>query len=317
MLNKLFKLITIIFLISAFAAGKAFCLDEEKFITDYMWSRFVKLSPPQRPKIALVLGGGGARGFAHLGVLKVFEEEKIPVDLVAGTSIGAIIGAMYCAGVSIDKIENMSKNIGWNDVSNVSHTGILKLFIAENLLSTERLEKYLKENMGDVQFYQLKRPFACVATDLITGEKIILREGDVALAARASSTIPGIFAPVEFGHRFLIDGGLNDNIPTDVARLMGGDFVVSSAISANYTRNSISNVFTTLIQSIYIQGRLFDEENLKLSDYTIRPQVNDISAVDLGSSKECIDAGIIAARKAVTGLKKKILEETSSYYLFE
>jgi NTE family protein len=317
MVQQLIRITIILLILISSINPAVFAIDEEKFLTDYLWSRFVKLSPPERPRIALVLGGGGARGFAHIGILKVFEEEKIPVDLVAGTSIGAIIGAMYCAGVSIDKIENISKNTGWNEISNISQAGILKLFIAESLLSSERLEKYLRDNMGNVQFHELKRPFACVATDLITGEKIIMREGDVAVAARASSTIPGIFAPVEYRHRFLIDGGLNDNIPTDVAKLMGADFVVTVAISANYTKNSISNVFTTLIQAIYIQGKLFDQEHLKLSDYTINPQVNDISAVDLGSSKECIEAGTLAARKAVAGLKKKLLEETSYYYLFK
>jgi NTE family protein len=240
----------------------------------------------------------------------------VPVDVVVGTSVGALIGAMYAAGAPMAKIEKMGETTGWDDITNLSDTSLVKMLITEHLLSTEKMEKYLHDTIGVVRFDALNIPFACVATDLITGERIIFREGEVALAARASATIPGLFTPVEYRHRYLIDGGLFDNIPADVAKLLGADFIIVAAVSADFSKNNIANAFMILTQSIYIQGRLLDEEKLKLADVIIRPQVNDISAVDLGRSKECINAGTLATRKSLQELKCRLIERTSDVYLF-
>jgi len=291
--------------------------DEDKLITGYLWKKFVRLSPPRRPKIALVLGGGGARGLAHIGVLKVLREENVPIDMVVGTSVGALIGAVYCAGEPMDKIEKMGETINWNDLTNLSDSSLVRLLISDHLLSTEKIEKYLSEKIGNKNFEDLKIPFACVATDLVTGEKIIFREGQVARAARASSTIPGIFDPVQFRHRYLVDGGLFDNIPTDVAKLMGADIIIAVSVSADFSKNDISNVFMILTQSIYIQGRQLEEERAKLADVVIRPRVGDVSAVDLGRSRECIDAGVSAARQSVGQIKLRLIESVTDYYLFQ
>ena len=292
-------------------------LNENKFITDYLWKKFVRLSPPQRPKIAIVLGGGGARGLAHIGVLKVLREENIPIDIVVGTSVGALIGAVYCAGEPMYKIERMGETVQWNNLTNLSNTSLIRLLISEHLLSTDKIEKYLNEKIGKKNFSDLKIPFACVATDLVTGERVVFREGEVALAARASSTIPGLFDPVEYRHRFLVDGGLYENIPTDVAKLMGADIIIAVSVSADFTKNNRSNVFMILTQAIYIQGKQMDEERCKLADIVIRPDVGDVSAADLGRSRECIDSGISAARKAVQEIKLKLIERVSDYYFLK
>jgi NTE family protein len=298
-------------------ATPSFSLDEDKFITDYLWQKTISLSPPARPKVALVLGGGGARGMAHIGILKVLEEEKVPVDMIVGTSVGALIGALYSADVPLDRIERMGETIRWNDLTNVSDSTLVNLLISEHLLSTEKMEQYLGKNIGNKRFDELKIPFACVATDLVTGERVILKEGEVALAARASSTIPGMFDPVEYRHRYLVDGGLFDNIPTDVAELMGADIIIAVAISSDFSKNNLSNVFMILTQSIYIQGRQFDEERLKAADIVIRPGVGTVTAVDLGHSRECIDAGVIAAHKAVPRIKELLIEKVSDKNLFK
>ncbi|HBU69524.1 MAG TPA: esterase [Elusimicrobia bacterium] len=295
----------------------SFSLDGEKFLTDYLWQKTARLPLSKRPKIALVLGGGGARGLAHIGVLKVLKENNVPIDIIVGTSVGAIVGSLYSAGVPIEKIEKMGQNIGWNDVADLTATGVIKLMVAESLLSTEKMEKYLRENIGSKRFDELDIQFACLATDLVTGERIIFREGDVALAARASATMPGIFVPVEYRHRYLVDGGLFDNIPTDVAKLLGADIIIAVPVSADFSKNNISNVYMVLTQAIYIQGRLFDSEKLKSADFIIAPSVSQISTVDLGKSAECIDAGITAAHLAMPKLKQLLINRTSAQYLFE
>jgi NTE family protein len=316
-MRKFFGRSIIFLILPLMLCSSAFPLDENKIVTDYFWERFVQLPPTQRPKIALVLGGGGARGLAHIGVLKVLEEEKVPVDMIVGTSVGALIGALYSAGVPVEKIEKLGENVGWSDISNLSDASIVKLLITEHLLSTEKMERYLNSNIGHVRFDELKIPFACVATDLITGERVILREGEVAPAARASSTIPGIFDPVEYRHRYLVDGGLYENIPTDVARLLGADFIIVVAVSADFSKNNISNAFTILTQSIYIQGKQLDEEKLKLADMLILPRVGDVASIDLGRSRECIEAGTLAARQSIRELKQKLMDRTSDEYLLK
>jgi NTE family protein len=276
-----------------------FAFDRDTILSDFFWNKFVKLEPVKRPKVALVLGGGGARGLAHIGVLKVLKEEKVPVDIVVGTSIGAIVGALYASEVPMDKIEALGENAGWNKLTNLSNTTILKLFLIEKLISTKKMEVFLNENIGGKKIEDLNIKFACVAADLFTGEKIVFREGDLSLAARASSTIPGLFVPVEFRHRYLVDGGLIDNIPTDVARLMGADIVIAVAVTSDFSKNSISNVYSQLTQALYIQGSVLDRERLKNADLVISPKVSEISTIDLAKSKECIESGVLAARGAM------------------
>ena len=294
----------------------SYSFDEETFVSHYFWQKFTKLSPPRRPKIALVLGGGGARGLAHIGVLKVLDEEKVPVDIVVGTSVGALVGSLYAAGVPLQKIEKLGENIGWNDLSDITETGIIKMLLTGHLLSTEKMEKFIAENIGPKRFDELEKPFACVATDLVTGERIVFREGEIGPAVRASSTIPGIFDPVEYRHRYLVDGGLLDNIPVDIARMMGADIIVAVVVSADFSRNDVSNVYMVLVQAIYIQGKAMDVERMHEADFVIKPNVSGVSAVDLGHSSECIDGGVVATRRVVAELKNLLMERTSDCYLF-
>jgi len=315
------KIISLLIIISLSAANVFSAslneFDEDKFLINFYWEKISSLSENERPKTALVLGGGGARGFAHIGVFRALKEEKIPIDLVVGTSIGSIAGAFYCAGISLDKIEDIAKTIDWNKVSNLGVPSLLSMFLSEKLLSNEKMEKFIYDAMGDLRFDQLKIPLVCVATDLNTGERILLREGSVASAVRASSTVPGIFKPVEYRQRYLVDGGLSENIPVRVAKLFDPDIVIAVAVSADITKNNTDNVFTILMQSIYIQGMAFDEENLRMADVVVRPQVNEISVVDIKKADKIIEKGFIAAKSAIKNIKTAVINKTREKYLFE
>jgi NTE family protein len=290
-------------------------VDEKKFLTQYLWREVITLPEEKRPKIGLALGGGGARGFTHLGVLRVLEEEGFPVDIIVGTSIGALVGALYCSGISLDEIEKMAEDIGWSDLTDISIAALIKLLIVGEMLSTKKMEEYIAKHIGNKQFYELKIPFACVATDLRTGEKIIFREGNVSQAVRASANIPGIFAPVEYRHRLLVDGGLVDNIPTDLAKFLKADIIIAVDINSDFTRHKASNILLVLNQAIYIQGDLLSQEELKFADIVINPQVSDVDAYELGRYQECIDAGIIACRKMIPELKRLIMDTTFKWIL--
>jgi len=300
-------LLVIVYSINVFALYKE---REREMLTGFLWSDVIAMPQDKRPKIALVLGGGGARGLAHIGVLKVLEQESIPVDMVIGASVGSIVGALYCAGMKIEEIEHLGENTGWDKLTNISGAALVKLLVAESLLSTKKTEKYLSKFLGNKKFEDLDIPFACVAADIQTGEKIIFKEGDVLKAIRASSTVPGLFKPVEYRHRFLFDGGLVDNLPTDIAEIMGADLIVAVPVEADFSKYKLESVLQILNQSIYIQGRVLDQELIKKSDILIKPHVKDITAMDLWRSEECIDAGEKAARKVIVELKNLIIDRT-------
>ncbi|MBL8023140.1 MAG: patatin-like phospholipase family protein [Elusimicrobia bacterium] len=278
-------------------------------VTNSLWLKLRSLPVGERPRVGLVLSGGGARGLAHIGVLKVFEREGVPVDLVVGTSVGAIVGALYAGGVPASEIEGMAAEVGWDQLTDLSSARVVRLLVSERLLSTKKMEKYLQDRIGNIQFADLQKEFACLATDIRTGEGIVLREGSVALAARASATMPGIFEPVPFRHRLLIDGGVVDNVPTEVARRLGAELLICLYVPADFSRHSVTNVLTMMTQALYIQGQVISEDQIKRADFVITPNVSEISALELWRSKECMEAGQRAAEIAWPELKRFLAEK--------
>lgn len=310
-------MLILILIFSLISTSSVKAISEEEIFKEYLWSEVNVLTPPKRPRIGLVLGGGGARGLAHIGVLRILQEEGIPIDVITGTSVGALIGGLYAANVPIEKMERLAEDIGWEEITNLSAEAIVKLLTAEKLLSTEKMEKYITLQIGNKRFDELKIPFACVATDLKTGEKIIFREGLVAPAVRASATIPGVFEPVEYRQRYLVDGGLVDNLPVEVAKMLGAEIIIAVMVSADFTQYSTANILLTLNQAIYIQGEVLNQEQLKKAHLVIRPQVKDISAIELWRARECMDAGIIAARKMLPEIKNLIMQETFTHLFLQ
>ncbi len=288
-------------------------VSRDQFAADIAWKAFKALPKEKRPKVIIVLGGGGARGLAHVGVLRALQEEGIPVDEIVGVSVGALIGALYSAGIPVEEIEKMASEIGWNNLTSVSRTSMVKLILSDELLSSNNMETYLHKHIGDRSFSDLPIPFACVATDIRTGERVIFREGPVAVAAQISATIPAIFKPVEYRHRLLVDGGLTDNLPTDVARADARDGIVIGVLPVGeYALTDTNTVFKGLVRAIDIQKDIILETKRKEADYMIEPDVGSVTMVDLGRGRECIEAGAIAARKSALDIKALILNRLKS-----
>lgn len=172
-----------------------------------------------RPLVGLALGGGVARGLAHIGVLSVLEGAGVPIDFIAGTSMGAIIGSAYAAGLSIADLRDLAARTGWANVTKVRLT-------RDGLICFMKLENWVEEIVGEFDIRDLAIPFAAVASDLISGERVVLWRGDLGRALRASSSVPGFAPPVEWDGRMLVDGGVTDNVPGDVARMLGADYVI-------------------------------------------------------------------------------------------
>ena len=178
-----------------------------------------------RKRVGLALGGGGARGMAHVGVIRLLEQEGIPIDCIAGTSAGSLVGAAYAAGLRGHDLLEQALKLRWRDIARLAwpHRGFV---------SFEKLEHSLVDTLGDLTFADLDIPFAAVAADLATGKQIVLEQGHLAPAVRASCTVPGIVIPVEVDGRLLSDGGVINNLPISVVRELGADFVIAVGLGA-------------------------------------------------------------------------------------
>lgn len=258
-----------------------------------------------RPKIALVLGGGAARGFAHIGVIRALEQGHIPIDMIVGTSVGSLIGAIYAS-------EKNSFELEWTAFSlekeHIFDFAFMSMIAGMGPVKGDRLEDFVKSKIPLVNIEQLKLPFAAVATDLNRGTRVVIDKGPVAKAVRASSAIPGVFQPVEHQGRLLVDGGVIDNIPISVARERGADIVIAVDISENVVNYDISNMIDVVLQAVNI---IFSENvsyKKKDADVLITPAVGNVGMLDFSQKKRCMQAGIDAAQKAVPDIKKKIEE---------
>lgn len=284
-------------------------------------------------KVGLVLGGGGARGYAHIGVLKVIEKYNIPVDFIVGSSMGSIIGACYAAGMPIEEIEKTA--------SNMSHLKFLQLldfnFPRKGLISGKILERYFDELIDGKTFKDLKIPFVVTATDIITGREIVIKEGSVAKAVRASISIPGIFVPVKHDKYILADGSIINFCPVNVAKAIGSDIVIAVDVSSEIDstnsfinmkksvdgmknffeknryigkerhgniyrkiRNTIPDVFKYTYRSLQLVESDTTEEyfysNCDNNDIIIiKPDVKDIKWYKFDLAGECIKRGFVSA----------------------
>ena len=253
-------------------------------------------------KVALVLGGGAARGVAHIGVLKVLQSHGISFDLVVGTSIGSLVGAVYALGIPIEKFEQMALKTTWRDLADfvISKTGFLE---------GRNLDRVIKESIEEKDFDDLKIPLAVVATDIENGEEIVLTKGPLAKVIRASCSIPGIFIPVRIDSQLLVDGGLKSSVPTDVAKKMGADFIVAVDVGFCVKKGKVSNIFQVLFQSLQIIGNELSRFQSREADVAIKVRLGqDIDQMAFHKAKEIIASGEKAAQEAMPLLLAQMKE---------
>jgi NTE family protein len=254
----------------------------------------------KHPKIGLALGGGAARGLAHIGVLKALSEAGICIDYVAGTSVGSIIGALYCAGYSWQKIKQLAQEVNWGRL--ISPTLSIK-----GLLKTEKLEKLLGKVLEKKTFTDLKIPFSAVSVDIASGEVVVLNRGSLARAVQASSSIPGIFEPTELEGKMLVDGGLVNNVPADVVREMGATLVI--AVDLNYYYPKVGKpktIFDIIYASFFILMNNKSTRAHKFSDYLVAPNLSNFGYFNLKKIDQLIEKGEQATLKIIPAIKKKI-----------
>lgn len=254
-------------------------------------------------KIGLVLGGGASRGFAHLGVLKVFEENHIPIDLITGCSMGAIIGGLYAAGSDIDILSKYSATFDMKKYMDFSIKtgGFIKGRKVEGLI------KLLTKNMS---IEQAKVPFACVAVDVCTGELKTFTKGPMYKAIRASISMPGIFEPYRYGSGLYIDGGVLDRLPMQTARDMGADIVIAVDVAErDQVKPPPKNLIETLRWTLSITDWNFTKHRLDQADLVLVPDVFEIDPMTNKECELCIQRGREAAEAALEDIRRLVIKE--------
>ncbi|MFY9328914.1 MAG: patatin-like phospholipase family protein [Georgfuchsia sp.] len=255
--------------------------------------------PRPAPRIALVLGGGATRGFAHIGVIKALEAQGIRPDIIVGTSAGAVVGALYAAGNNGFELQKIALQMQENEFSDWSmpDRGVFK---------GEALQNFINRAVNNRPLEKLNHQFAVVATDLHSGEMIVFRSGNTGMAVRASSSVPGVFQPVLINGREYVDGGLNSPVPVRVARSLGADFVIAVDISAKPQYGKTESSIDVWLQSFAIMQQSISRSELGEANVVVRPNLPDVKRTDFQDRNIAILAGEQAAAAAMPELKSRL-----------
>jgi NTE family protein len=255
--------------------------------------------PPRPPRIGLALGGGAARGFAHIGVIQVLEEAGIRPDLVAGTSAGSLVAALYASGKTGAEMAALAMAMDEGAITDWA-------FPTRGLIRGEALARYVRDQTGGRPIEQMKLPLGIVATHLDSGAAVLFQRGDTGLAVRASSAVPAVFQPVKIGPAEYVDGGLVSPVPVRFARQMGAELVLAVDISSPPDGNSTSDVMKMLLQTFAIMGRSINQFELRDADVVLRPVLSGVSSADFSARQRAIQAGREVMTRQLPELRARI-----------
>jgi NTE family protein len=258
---------------------------------------------PKPPRIGLALGGGAARGFAHIGVLQVLEENGIKPDVIVGTSAGSVVAALYASGKTPAELGNMAMTLDESVITDW-------VFPGRSLLKGEALARFMRSSTGGRAIETMRPPLGIVATDLQSGQPILFRRGDVGAAVRASSAVPAVFAPVKIGGREYIDGGAVSPVPVRYARQMGADVIIAVDISAIPEGQSTKGAVDILLQTFSIMGHAISQWEMAEADVVMRPKLQGVGSADFGARRLSIMAGREAALTMLPRLRERIQAKT-------
>jgi NTE family protein len=271
----------------------------------------------RKKRVGLALSGGAARGLAHVGVLDILHKEGIPIDMIAGTSAGAIMGAIYAARVETEKMLEFSLDPSWKKLTSMSDLTLERTGFIKGNKVKDLLYSFIG---GDFDISELKIPFAAVATDIDTGEEVVIDSGPVIDAVRASISLPGIFTVVKRDGRLLVDGGLTTPVPINVVRNMGADFIIAVNVNPDVTKRigkadrariaakKEPNLLQIAMQSLYITTYSLAHNSLAGADVAIEPDLGNITSSDFKLAGKAIYCGREAAERAIPEIRRKLAE---------
>ncbi|MFJ3047796.1 patatin-like phospholipase family protein [Herbaspirillum chlorophenolicum] len=258
---------------------------------------------PKKIRIGLALGGGAARGFAHIGVIKALESQGIDADIVAGTSAGSLVGALYAAGNDGFALQKLALQM---DEATISDWSVPFFAKVAGVLKGEGVQNYVNKALNNLPIEKFKIPFGAVATDLKSGQPILFQRGNAGIAVRASSAVPGVFQSVKIGDSYYVDGGLVAPVPVRFARQMGADFVIAVNISAQPEAQASASSLDVLLQTFAIMGQTINQYELKNADIVLQPSLGAMKGSDFASRNVAILAGEQAAMAAMPEIKRKL-----------
>lgn len=253
----------------------------------------------KKPSVTLALGGGSARGLAHIGILKIFEREHIPIDRIVGTSMGAFIGAAYAAGIPVREMEEHAYRFTLNRLLDPTIPRM-------GLLAGDKLETIIKDLLRGKTFDDCRIPIAIVTTDIETGDEVIHDKGNLIKIVRASCSWPGIFNPVKVDGRLLSDGGIKNSVPTKIAKRLGAEYLIACDVGFCVKKGKIDNVFQMLLQSFQITGEELNKYQASEADIVIKVGLDGIDQAAFHRSKEIVAEGIGAAESTVDRIKRDL-----------
>jgi NTE family protein len=242
--------------------------------------------------IGLALGGGAVLGAAHIGVIRALEESRIPVKYISGTSIGALVAAMFAFGKSWKEIRSIAMEVDWIDISRLA-------FSRNGLLSNKKMGKLITDNLGDVTFEDTEIPLAIVATDITSGEKVVIKKGSITTAILASTSIPGLFVPVETDNRLLVDGGIAENVPVLSARDMGAEYIIGVDLNAKQNFTKPKNIVQVLINTVHLTLRNVTQLQTEEADLLITPDLSEFDYYHVKQIPELIEKGYAEAMSVI------------------
>lgn len=265
-------------------------------------SSFSLFKSKENKKVALVLSGGAARGLAHLGVIKVLKEQNYKIDLIIGTSIGSLMGAILAAGLDVERSIEIAKGFTWKDFIDLTYKGL-------GLFPGKKLRQTIDQIIGDLKFKDLKIPLIITATDLELGKLVLIRTGSIAEAVRASCAIPGIFSPIEIDGQLLFDGGVLENLPVNIAHEEGAETTVAVDVGYSFKKKRPQNIIEVIYKAFLLKGEALTEYHRAKADILISPELPDVDQMDFDKAEDCIRWGIESAEEALPQLNKFLSKE--------
>lgn len=248
------------------------------------------------PPLGIALSGGTAKSVTHVGVIKAIVEAGVPVSYIAGTSGGSMVAAMFASGMPISTLETIATTMSWRKLVSIKLSRL-------GFISSARIEEFMKETIGDIDFAELALPCAVVATNLVTGEKRVFTEGQVARAVRASCSIPQIYLPVEIDEEYYVDGGLAEYLPAETLQEMGCNFVVGSSLApVDHAYHRPHHILHLVVQITGLMARKNLVDSIKCVDVIIHPNLDKFGSFDFDSADKMIQVGYDAARRALDTL---------------
>lgn len=290
--------------------------NDNELLRNFLWDKFIRLSKEDRPKVGLALSAGGVRGFAHVGVLEVFSNARVPIDMVSGTSMGAVVGSLYASGLPTPKLWEISEHITLDKITpDFNVMGLFRFLFAKKLPTSANLTKFLHDQIGDMTFEQMPIPFSCAAMDIKTGEKILFNSGPLGIAVRASMNLPGVFAPVQYRHRELVDGAVVDYLPVDSVKKMGADYIIASVTPVDFSSSTPKSIASYLLRVGDVRAIAMIEDATKRANFVLTNRVLDTGTLELNKLHKAGEIGVKQAHTHLGELQEDLLLFALPYVL--